>query len=488
MNNSKKRLILIGGGGHCLSCIDVIESEDQYSISGILDTEDNVGMSILGYKIVGTDKEIPRYVREGCHFLITVGHIGNASLRIRIRIYEQILDHGGILATVVSPRAYIAKSSSIGNGSIIMHDALVNASSRIDENCIINTKALIEHDCHVEEHCHISTSAVINGGVVVGKQTFFGSNAVSKQGLVIDANSFVKANSCFVTSQKKRVAFLTTFFPTEKAYVLDFLESLSSQTVKDFDLIVLNDGFLYFHELKRKFANINIIELPSAGSIAKNRQALIQYAKNKLYDIAIFGDSDDYFSSNRVESSINELRYTDVVVNDLTSIKGNKMISEGIYSHRLQNRQSISFDFIKHKNIFGLSNTAINLKCVPLDFIRFPDDIIAVDWFFYSLLLNRGVKAIFINDVVTFYRQHESNTIGIGLLNSTIVKDILRVKIIHYEYLKAVLPEFEALYLEVSLLSQLVLNESKLNKLLDFNRNNIKYPLWWELVDFRNEK
>ena len=32
-----KKIILIGGGGHCKSCIDVIEQEGKYRIAGIVD-------------------------------------------------------------------------------------------------------------------------------------------------------------------------------------------------------------------------------------------------------------------------------------------------------------------------------------------------------------------------------------------------------------------------------------------------------------------
>ena len=32
-----KKIILLGGGGHCKSCIDVIESEKKYTIKGIFE-------------------------------------------------------------------------------------------------------------------------------------------------------------------------------------------------------------------------------------------------------------------------------------------------------------------------------------------------------------------------------------------------------------------------------------------------------------------
>ena len=32
-----KKIILVGGGGHCKSCVDVIENENKYKIKAIID-------------------------------------------------------------------------------------------------------------------------------------------------------------------------------------------------------------------------------------------------------------------------------------------------------------------------------------------------------------------------------------------------------------------------------------------------------------------
>jgi sugar O-acyltransferase (sialic acid O-acetyltransferase NeuD family) len=486
MSEIIKPLILIGGGGHCRSCIDVIEVENKYSIKGILDQQDNVGKSISGYKILGTDSEIAKYVKQDHSFLITVGQIGNSSLRKKL--YQLVLEQNGLFATIISPRAYVAKNSLISNGSIIMHDALVNTNTTIGENCIINSKALVEHDCNVLPHSHISTAAVLNGGVTIGEGTFFGSNAVSKQGINVEDDSFIKANSCFVGPKRKRIAFLTTIFPTELKYIAEFFESLSKQIYKKFDVIVLNDGFQNFENFKKKYRNLTIIELPAAGSIAKNRETLIRYSKMNNYDIAIFGDIDDTFSEDRIEKSIKALKHADIVVNDLTSIKDGCIIDESIYSKRLINQRFISFDFIKDKNIFGMSNTAVNLNVVSLSEVQFSDDLIAVDWFFFSLLLLNGAKATFISDTVTFYRQYDSNVIGIGSFSIEKINSILKVKVIHYEKMKEINADYQALLDEVLILKEICTDETELNKLLIDNSNEIKTPFWWELIDFRNKK
>ena len=51
-------IILIGGGGHCKACIDVIEAQGEYKITGILDVPSHVGQVILNYPIIGTDEDI----------------------------------------------------------------------------------------------------------------------------------------------------------------------------------------------------------------------------------------------------------------------------------------------------------------------------------------------------------------------------------------------------------------------------------------------
>ena len=86
----QKNLILVGGGGHCKSVIDVAESAG-YNILGILDMPEEVGKYVLNYQMIGTDEEIPQYA-DKADFLITVGFIKNPA--IRIRLYNRIKKGG----------------------------------------------------------------------------------------------------------------------------------------------------------------------------------------------------------------------------------------------------------------------------------------------------------------------------------------------------------------------------------------------------------
>ena len=187
----KEKIVLIGGGGHCRSVIDVIEQTNKYEIIGIIDTKENIGKKVLDYKNIGCDDDLETIFETCQNAIITVGHIKSNDLRVKL--FKKVKHIGFNLPVIISPIAYVSKHSFIDEGTIIMHHALINANAKIGKNCIINTKALIEHDCIVEDNCHISTASVLNGGVVVKENTFFGSNATSKQS--IEIAGFIKAGS-----------------------------------------------------------------------------------------------------------------------------------------------------------------------------------------------------------------------------------------------------------------------------------------------------
>lgn len=188
-----KNLILIGGGGHCKSCIDVIEGINDYKIIGILDTQDKVGQRVLGYEIIGTDDDIEKFAKDGCQFLITVGQIETAELRKEL--FERVKNVNGKLATIIASDSYVSKHARIGEGTIVMHGVIINAGANIGNNCIVNTKSLVEHDCIVEDNCHIAVAAVLAGGVKLGCCSFVGANATIVQYLDLPEDSFIKAGS-----------------------------------------------------------------------------------------------------------------------------------------------------------------------------------------------------------------------------------------------------------------------------------------------------
>ena len=186
---NKENIILIGAGGHALSCIDVIEQENKYNIHGLVGLKDEVGKKISGYDVIATQDELANLSKDFRYAFIAIGQIKN--VKLRIDMYESVLNTGFKIPSIISPQSFISRTVQIGEGTIIMNGVILNSGVRIGNNCIINSKALIEHGTQISDHCHISTGAILNGDCVVGSKSFVGSGAIVKHGVTIKTSSFV---------------------------------------------------------------------------------------------------------------------------------------------------------------------------------------------------------------------------------------------------------------------------------------------------------
>ena len=180
---ASREILLIGAGGHAAACIDVIEQHGEFSIAGLTGSTAEVGRHILGYPVLGTDAELPVLLNRHRNALVVVGQIKTPD--VRIRLFEHLVQLGAVLPVITSPRAYVSRHATLGAGTIVMHDAVVNAGASIGHNCILNTKSLIEHHAKIGDHCHIATAAVVNGDVVIASGTFLGSNSEIREGVHI---------------------------------------------------------------------------------------------------------------------------------------------------------------------------------------------------------------------------------------------------------------------------------------------------------------
>ena len=270
---------------------------------------------------------------------------------------------------------------------------------------------------------------------------------------------------------KNNVGFLTTVFPMSEEYLNNFFTSLASQSYSKFDIILINDGYEDVFKFIEKFSDLSIIEVKSHDTPAKNREKGINFALDNDYEILVFGDSDDYFKSNRIEKSISLLNDNDIVVNDLTLFNNHGVYEENYLSNRIKNNTIVNVHDVKNKNIFGFTNTAIRLNNVPR--VIFSDLLIATDWFFFTTLLLLDLKAIFTNSTCSFYRQYDKNTLGINKLSPKSIELEGKIKLKHYEsfpHLASNLNQIKTLF-----------NSNTIDEIYSrLNQNRLNYPFWLE--------
>ncbi|HHV30193.1 acetyltransferase [Acetivibrio mesophilus] len=189
-----KKILLIGGGGHCKSVLDSLLNLNEYADIGIIDNKENAAKTVLGIPILGCDKNLPSLYKDGySHAFVTVGSIGNPSLRIKL--FNALCEIGFIIPNIVDASSEVSKYARIGKGVFIGKQAIVNAGAVICDGTIINSGAIVEHDCEIGEFVHIAPGTVLSGGVKIGDHSHIGSNTTVKQGICIGSNCVIGMGS-----------------------------------------------------------------------------------------------------------------------------------------------------------------------------------------------------------------------------------------------------------------------------------------------------
>jgi sugar O-acyltransferase (sialic acid O-acetyltransferase NeuD family) len=189
-----KKILLIGGGGHCKSVLDSLVGLDEYEKIGIVDKTENIGKSLFGTPFIGCDDDLQTLFDAGYEYaFITIGSIGNSF--IRQNLYNQLCEIGYEIPSIVDVSAQVSEQATIGPGVFIGKLCIVNAGASIQKGAIINSGSIIEHDSQVGAYAHIASGAVLGGEVIIGDGTHIGANATIRQQIHVGRNSIVGMGS-----------------------------------------------------------------------------------------------------------------------------------------------------------------------------------------------------------------------------------------------------------------------------------------------------
>ena len=192
-----KKIVLIGGGGHCKSVLDTLLRNREYEEIVITDPGIPAGERIMGCAVAGNDDVLPALLKAGfCDAFVTVGSISSTKLR-RI-LFEKAAQIGFRLVNITDCSAVVADSAQLGKGVFIGKAAVVNAEARIGNAAIINTGAIVEHECRIGNFVHVSVGAALCGNVSVGDDTLIGAGAVVIQDIRIGERVIIGAGSTVI--------------------------------------------------------------------------------------------------------------------------------------------------------------------------------------------------------------------------------------------------------------------------------------------------
>lgn len=181
-------VIIIGASGHGKVIADIILSGGN-TLLGFLD-DSKAGQTCMGFPVLGQVKDYVNY--PDAEFVIG---LGDAALREKIAASMP----GVTWHTAIHPAAVVSRHDvTIGPGTVIMANAVVNPGTTIGKHCIVNTAAVVEHDNKIEDFAHISVGARLAGTVSVGKSTWVGIGAVVSNNLTLCGGCMIGAGAVVV--------------------------------------------------------------------------------------------------------------------------------------------------------------------------------------------------------------------------------------------------------------------------------------------------
>ena len=236
----------MGGGGHCHSCIDVIESAGIYQIKGIVLPVLENSKPILGYPVIGIDHDLPELLKQTPNILICIGQVKDFQIR---KNHFEFLKKNGVKVSCgtlekqgewINRRFFkfhrtqlpyvILKWAQTKNG--LMDKTRVENDTGVNWITQPETKTIVHKWRAQEDAILVGANTVINDSPVLDVRHASGKNPLR---LVIDPNNKIPDNHEFwnlkipsvVFSKSKRVINSHTEFS-----LLQDNEDISSQVLK----------------------------------------------------------------------------------------------------------------------------------------------------------------------------------------------------------------------------------------------------------------
>jgi sugar O-acyltransferase (sialic acid O-acetyltransferase NeuD family) len=155
-------MLLYGNGGHAKVITDCLKSVG-IAVSGIFDDNLNLPENHLALGVYDATKQADQPL------IIAIGNN-----QTRKKISQQITHTFG---KAVHTSSSVSETASIGEGTVIFHQVIVQAATTIGKHVILNTRSIVEHDCQVADFVHIAPNVTVCGGVKIGEGTLIGASA-----------------------------------------------------------------------------------------------------------------------------------------------------------------------------------------------------------------------------------------------------------------------------------------------------------------------
>lgn len=220
-----------------------------------------------------------------------------------------------------------------------------------------------------------------------------------------------------------KIAICAALYEAGRPFLAGFTEALCAAAAeggvaREVVFIAAVDGLLDAEEALANLAehlDIDTVDIPAGHTPAGVRRAMLAAGQASGADVLVFIDMDDLIAPGALESHLGALREADFSYGDMDLIDvsgrglGRRFFDGAGVPGHIDNIAAIS-----DRNFLGFSNTAVRTSRIAPVALAVPEDVIAADWWFYTMLLLGGLSGRKTAGPVAAYRIHDANTLGAG--------------------------------------------------------------------------
>jgi acetyltransferase EpsM len=191
-----KRIVIVCAGGQGAVVADILQrareaGSDAALIGFVDDTPGIVGTAILGIDVLAPIASLADIGHEAV--IVALG-----DNRARREMTERLLASGEHFATAIHPRACIAPSASIGEGSMISAGAIVTPRAIIGRGVILNTNSSVDHDSVIDDFAHVSAGATVGARCHIGAEALIALGATVVSRMTVGARTIIGSGAAVV--------------------------------------------------------------------------------------------------------------------------------------------------------------------------------------------------------------------------------------------------------------------------------------------------
>jgi sugar O-acyltransferase (sialic acid O-acetyltransferase NeuD family) len=190
-----QRLLIGGASGHARVVADIARRMGSFEITGICNRS-GAG-EFEGIPVIARDVDVPELWRLKAFDLafMAIGDNWDRAHAVQLISSEE---PDIVFATLIHPRAVVADSANVGEGTVIMAGATINPGAMIGRHTVLNTNCSVDHDCQICDFASVSPGAALGGNVKLGYCSFVGIGAAVSQGISMGDHTVVGAGAVVV--------------------------------------------------------------------------------------------------------------------------------------------------------------------------------------------------------------------------------------------------------------------------------------------------